>query len=73
MCGQIVVVQMAVRVLGRRLADYDTAINTVEFLETSMSVPEVSTSITFPLVSETSVVKTLLQKNWRSILNDRKC
>lgn len=50
--GQIEVVQMGVGVTGRRLADDDAAVQTIQLLETGVSVPEVSTCITSPLVSE---------------------
>lgn len=49
--GQIEVVQMAVGVLGRGLANNNASEETIQFLQTSMGVPEVSSCITSPLIS----------------------
>lgn len=49
---QIEVVQVAVGIPGRGLTHDDTAVETVHLLETRVSVPEVSTGVSCPLVSE---------------------
>lgn len=49
--GQIEVVQVRVGVTGRGLADDDASVETIQLLETGVSVPEVSTCVTGPLVS----------------------
>lgn len=52
MGSQVKVVQVAVGVFGWWLSDDDAAEEAVQFLETGVSMPEVSTSIASPLVSE---------------------
>lgn len=47
---QIIVVQVTVGVLGRRLADNDAAVQAVKFLETGVRVPKVSAGVTLPLI-----------------------
>lgn len=50
--GQVVVVEVAVRVFGRRLADDDAAVETAHLLKTRVGVPEVGACVTsYPLVS----------------------
>lgn len=60
MGGQIVVVKVTVGILRRRLTDDDAAVNTVKFLETCVRVPEVSTSVTLPLISEINIFLSML-------------
>lgn len=50
--GQIEVVQVTVGVPGRRLPDDDTPVETVHLLETRVRVPEVSSCVSCPLVTE---------------------
>lgn len=51
--GEIVIVEMAVGVLGGWLTDGDAAVETVHFLQASVGVPEVGSSVScYPLVSE---------------------
>lgn len=49
--GQIEIVEMAVGVLGRRLTNDNATEETIQFLQTSMGVPEVSTCVSSPLIS----------------------
>lgn len=50
--GQIKVIQVAVGISGRRLTDNNTAVHTVHLLKTCVSVPEMGSRITCPLISE---------------------
>lgn len=69
MRGQIEVVQVRVGVTGRRLTDDDASVQTIQFLETGVSVPEVSTCITSPLVSEgISLLDGALRHKWDTIV-----
>lgn len=50
--GEIVVVEMAVGVSGRRLSDHDAAVEAVHFLQACVSVPKVGAGISCdPLIS----------------------
>lgn len=50
---KIIVVEVAVGIFGWGLADDDAAVQTVHFLETGVSVPEVGTGVScYPLVSK---------------------
>lgn len=51
MSGQVVVVQVTVGVFGRRLTDDNASVQTVKLLKSSVSVPEVGTRVTLPLIS----------------------
>lgn len=49
--GQIEVVQVAVGVFGWGLTNNNATEETIQFLQTSMGVPEVSSCVTSPLIS----------------------
>lgn len=48
--SKIVVVKVAVGVLRWWLSDHDAAIETIKFLQTSVSVPEVGSCVSLPLI-----------------------